>query len=76
MELIRRRFQSLTEKLDPARAAAFGPEFVHMAEQKRARIRAAAEALIAPFNEPLEKPVPPPPTDLRHNPDLDDVFGA
>jgi uncharacterized tellurite resistance protein B-like protein len=75
-ELIRRRFQSLTEKLDPARAAAFGPEFVQMAEQKRARIRAAAEALIAPFNEPLEKPVPPPPTDLRHNPDLDDVFGA
>jgi hypothetical protein len=75
-ELIRRRFQSLTEKLDPARAAAFGPEFVQMAEQKRTRVRAAAEALIAPFNEPLEKPVPPPPTDLRHNPDLDDVFGA
>lgn len=75
-DLIRRRYQLLTEKLDPGKAAAFGQEFVRMVEEKRARVRVAAEALIAPFNEPLEKPVPPPPTDIRHNPDLDDVFGA
>ena len=75
-DLIRRRFALLTEKLDPARAAAFGPEFARMAEEQRTRIRAAAEALIAPFGEPLEKPTVPPPADIRHNPDLDDVFGA
>jgi uncharacterized tellurite resistance protein B-like protein len=75
-ELIRRRFQLLTDKLDPTKAAAFGPEFARMAEEKRARVRVAAEALMAPFGEPLEKSAPPAPTDLRHNPDLDDVFGA
>lgn len=75
-DLIRRRFQNLTDKLDPAKAAAFGPEFARLAADKRAAVRAAAEALIAPFNEPLEKPAAPPPADLRHNPDLDDVFGA
>jgi hypothetical protein len=79
-DLIRRRFALLTDKLDPAKAAAFGPEFARMAEEKRARVRAAAEALIAPFGEPLEKPgtpgadAPGSPRDLRHNPDLDDVF--
>lgn len=74
-DLIRRRFQNLTDKLDPAKAAAFGPEFARMAEQKRAAVRAAAEALIAPFGEPLEKPAPPPPGDIRENALLDDVFG-
>jgi hypothetical protein len=74
-DLIRRRYANLTDKLDPAKAAAFGPEFARMAEQKRAAVRAAAEALIAPFGEPLEKPAAPPPTDIRENALLDDVFG-
>ncbi len=73
--LIRRRYAMLTEKMDPAKAAAMGPEFAKMAETKRTAIRAAAEALMAPFGEPLEKLAPEPPKDLRHNPDLDDVFG-
>ena len=74
-DLIRRRYANLTDKLDPARAAALGPEFARMAEQKRAAVRAAAEALIAPLGEPLDKPAPPPPTDIRENALLDDVFG-
>ncbi len=75
-ELIRRRFAMLTAKLDLARAREMGPEFAQLAEEKAARMRAAAESLIAAFNEPLEKPVAPPPADPRHNPDLDDVFGG
>lgn len=75
-DLIRRRYLMLMDRLDPARAAALGPDFARMAEEKRTRVRVAAESLIAPFNEPLERVEPPPPADLRHNPDLDDVFGA
>jgi DnaJ-domain-containing protein 1 len=76
-DLIRRRYTLLNEKLDPARAAALGPEFAAMADRKRAGLRRAAEALIAPFGVPLDPPAaPPPPADLRHNPDLDDVFGG
>ena len=75
-DLIRRRFTLLTEKADPARAAALGPEFVRMAEAKRADLRRAALELLAPFGEPLVEAAPPKPTDFRHNPDLDDVFGA
>lgn len=76
-ELIRRRFALLGDKLDPAKAAALGPEFARLAEEKRTALRAAAEALMAPFGEPLEKPAAePPPADIRHNPDLDDIFGG
>ncbi len=77
VELIRRRFGLLTDKLDPVKAAALGPEFAAMAERKLAEIRVAAETLIAPFGEPLDPPLKPPvPSDLRHNPDLDDAFGG
>ncbi len=76
-ELIRRRFLLLTERADPAKAAALGPEFAAMAEAKRADLRRAALQLIEPFGEPLDAPAAPaPPAGLRHNPDLDDVFGA
>lgn len=60
-ELIRRKFHLLCGKSDPSRVAA---------------LKAAAETLLAPLGAPLAPPSPPPPpTDLRHNPDLDDVFG-
>jgi uncharacterized tellurite resistance protein B-like protein len=76
-DLIRRKYTLLSEKLDPTKASALGPDFAAMAAEKRTRLRAAAEALIAPFGVPLDPPAaPPPPADLRHNPDLDDVFGA
>jgi tellurite resistance protein len=75
--LIRRRFMLLSDKIDPAKAREMGPEFARMAEEKLAKLRSAAEGLIASFNEPLEKPdAPPPPADPRYNPDLDDVFGG
>ena len=76
VDLIRRQYRMLTDRLDLDQIARFGPDFVAKAEAKLAAIRAAAESLIAPFNEPLEAPeTPPPPSDLRHNPDLDALFG-
>lgn len=76
-DLIRRRYTLLTEKADPAKAATLGPEFERMAVKKRADLRQAAESLIARFGVPLDPPAAPPPSmDLRHNPDLDDVFGG
>ncbi len=76
VELIRRRFTMLFERADPAKAALLGPEFAAMAEKKRADVRSAAEALLAPFGAPLDPPAAPPPSDIRHNPDLDDIFGG
>ena len=75
VELIRRRYALLSEKLDPAKAAAMGAEFAAMAADKRAKLKAAAEELLTPFGEPLEKPTAPPSTELRPNQDLDDAFG-
>jgi len=76
VELIRRRYTLLTEKTDLVRASAMGPEFAKLAADKRQAVRAAAETLMAPFGEPLDKPTPAASTDLRDNPMLDDVFGA
>jgi hypothetical protein len=76
VELIRRKYAMAFDQNDPAKARSVGPEYVKIAEAKRTAARAAAEALLAPFGAPLEAPAPPPPpTDIRHNPDLDDVFG-
>jgi uncharacterized tellurite resistance protein B-like protein len=75
VELIRRRYNFLTDKADPVKAAAMGPEFVKLVEEKRRAVRAAAEALIAPFGEALDKPAPEAPKDMRENSMLDDVFG-
>lgn len=76
-DLIRRRFVLLSEKLDPGKASAMGGDFARLAEEKRVALRLAAETLIAPFGVPLDPPAaPPPPADIRHNPDLDDIFGG
>ena len=66
----------LSDRFAPEKFAAHGPEFVTMATEKRVRAERAARHLLAEYNEPLEPPTPPAPADLRHNPDLDDVFGA
>lgn len=75
-DFVRRQFNLLIERFAPEKFAATGPEFVKMAEQKRTAVRAAAESLMQRFGEPLEKEVPAAPADLRHNPDLDAMFGV
>src|SRR5262249_4337954 len=76
-DLIRRQYNLLSARLAPEKLESMGPEFVAMAHSKRQAIRAAAETLIRPAGEPLDLPSrPAEPTDLRHNPDLDAMFGA
>jgi uncharacterized tellurite resistance protein B-like protein len=77
VDLIRRQYRLLSERLAPAKFSSHGPEFVKMAAEKHARAERAARHLLAEYNEPLEPPeAAPPPADPRHNPDLDAVFGV
>ena len=46
-----------------------------MAQAKRAAVEAAAVALLAPLGEPLRLPEKELSQELRHNPDLDALFG-
>jgi hypothetical protein len=53
-----------------------GAEFVTMADAKLAALRRAAELLLGAMGESLDTDAPAPASqELRHNPDLDDVFG-
>jgi uncharacterized tellurite resistance protein B-like protein len=76
VDLIRRQYHLLSDRFAQDRFASHGPEFIRMATEKRDRAEQAARHLLAAYNEPLEPPTVAPPTDLRHNPDLDEVFGA
>jgi uncharacterized tellurite resistance protein B-like protein len=76
VDLIRRQYHLLSDRFAAEKFANHGPEFVQMAAEKRERVERAARHLLAEYNEPLEPPHPAPPTDLRHNPDLDEVFGG
>jgi uncharacterized tellurite resistance protein B-like protein len=77
VDLIWRQYRLLSDRFAPERFANHGSEFVQMAAEKREKSERAARHLLAGYNEPLEPPAAaPPPADLRHNPDLDDVFGA
>jgi hypothetical protein len=54
-----------------------GAEFVAVAEKKRAALLAAATELLEQWGEKLETISPvAQPQELRHNPDLDAMFGA
>jgi hypothetical protein len=64
------------DKIAPEKVQHMGPEFLAVAEQKRRQLEQAARALIAPFHEDLVVPVTQQPADLRHNPDLDALFGG
>jgi hypothetical protein len=76
-ELIRRKYAMLSDKLNAGKATAMGTDFARLASEKRTALRTAAETLIAPFGVPLDPlAAPPPPADIRHNPDLDDIFGG
>jgi uncharacterized tellurite resistance protein B-like protein len=76
VDLIRRQYHLLCDRFAPDRFASHGPEFVRMAAEKRDRAERAARHLLAAYNEPLEPSAVAPPADLRHNPDLDEVFGV
>ena len=76
-DLVRRQWNLLSQRLDPEKVASMGPEFVKLAQTKLAALRRAAESLLETMGEKLETQPPTPPVlDLRHNPDLDDVFGG
>jgi hypothetical protein len=76
-DLVRRQWNLLSQRMAPEKASAWGPEAVKLAERKLAAVQRAAESLLKPMGEQLEAPSPArPATDLRHNPDLDDVFGG
>jgi hypothetical protein len=75
-DLIRRQYHLLSERYTPEKFESAGPDFVAVAQGKREAVVEAARALIEPFGEPLEdaaRPAEPP--ELRHNPDLDAMFG-
>jgi len=76
-ELIRRQWTLLSQRLEPDKVVALGPKFVKMAEDELAALRLAAERLLAQLGQKLETKSPTPVApNLRHNPDLDDVFGG
>ena len=75
--LVRRQWTLLSEPMAPEKAGRMGPEFLKVAEKQQAAVRQAAEILLELMGEKLEvMPSEPSPQDLRHNPDLDDVFGG
>ncbi len=73
-DLVRRQWNLLSERYAPEKFTAAGPEFVALAQSKRAAALAAATALLAGLGESLEPPAPAEPPELRHNPDLDAMF--
>jgi hypothetical protein len=75
-DLVRRQYRLLTERYAPEKFEAVGAEFVAVARAKRDAVHSAALALLGPMGEPLETEAPAPPAELRHNPDLDSIFGA
>jgi tellurite resistance protein len=75
-DLVRRHYRLLRERCDPSKFESHGPEFIEVARHKLQRAEAAARALLAPMGEPLEVEAPPEEVkELRHNPDLDAIFG-
>src|SRR5262249_14145971 len=76
-DLVRRQFHLLSERYAPDKFQAMGPEFIAMAETKRAALQAAATALLEQWGEKLQSnSVPEKPSELRHNPDLDAILGV
>jgi hypothetical protein len=75
-DLVRRQYNLLSERYASEKFATAGPEFVAMAQSKRDAILTAATALMESLGEKLDvEPSSARPQDLRHNPDLDAMFG-
>ena len=75
-DLVRRQYRFLSERNDPAKFESHGADFVKLANDKRHKIEVAATKLLLELHEKLEEEKKPEtPTDMRHNPDLDAVFG-
>jgi hypothetical protein len=75
-DLIRRQYSRLAERYAPEKVALMGPEVVALVRTKSDAVRAAASALLESLGETLEQPPPTAESEaLRHNPDLDALFG-
>lgn len=76
-DVVRRHYTRLMGKYAPEKVQALGSDVVAVIQRKRHEVEVAARALMAQWNEELipknSQPIPP---DLRHNPDLDALFGA
>ena len=76
VDLVRRQYRLLTERFDPAKFESQGTDFVTLAKEKREKAERAARVLLEQLGAKLEEEkAPEAPKDLRHNPDLDAVFG-
>lgn len=76
-DLVRRQYHLLSERYDSDKLKPLGSDFVALAQAKRDRVAAAAAVLLASMGEKLEPPGQPvPPNELRHNPELDALFGV
>lgn len=77
VELVRRRFHLASDRLDVSRLGELGVEFAKLAKIKRERLQEAARSLLEPLGAPLEVPSESAAAaEMRHNPDLDAMFGA
>jgi hypothetical protein len=75
-DLVRRQWNLLNERYALVKLAKLGPEFVKEAQAKLADLRKAATTLLETMGEKPEiSTQAPTSSDMRHNPDLDDVFG-
>jgi uncharacterized tellurite resistance protein B-like protein len=76
-DLVRRQYRLLSERFDPTRFESHGADFVTVAKSKREKVEQAARFLLDQMGEKFEEEKKPEPVkDLRHNPDLDSIFGG
>ena len=76
-DLVRRQYRLLHERFDPAKMQGHGNETVAHFQEKRAKFEQAARFLLDSLGAKFEEEAKPAaPTDMRHNPDLDAVFGV
>jgi hypothetical protein len=77
-DLVRRQYNLLSERYAPEKFTAAGAEFVAVAQKKRAAVLAAATELLHGFGEAVDvaPAAAPAKEELRHNPDLDAMFGV